>query len=186
MSDIKSGLKLTVIFMIILGLAYPLFMTGITNVIYPEKSKGSLICNKDELIGSKLIGQKFTDDKWFQGRPSAVDYDASKSGGSNLAMSNPEFKKSMDKNISDFISKNPGVKREDIPADLITASGSGLDPEITIEAARLQAERVAKANGITVEEVNKIIDKNKSDKFLGVAGQERVNVLKLNLDILNR
>jgi len=186
MKDIKRGLKLTLIFMIILGVIYPLAMTGISRVVFSEKSKGSLVYNKGEVIGSSLIGQKFTDDRWFQGRPSAVDYDASKSGGSNLAMSNPEFKKAVEKNIEEFLSKNPNVKREDIPADIITASASGLDPEITVASAKLQAERVAKANGKTVEEINKIIDMSKSGKFLGMFGQERVNVLKLNMMLLNK
>ena len=186
MSDIKRGLKLTLAFMIILGVIYPLTMTGISTLLFPDKSKGSLLYNKDELIGSSLIGQKFIDDRWFQGRPSAVDYDASKSGGSNLSMSNPEFKKAVDKNIQDFLSKNPTVKKEDIPADIVTASASGLDPEITVASAKLQAERVAKANGMTIEEINKIIDNNKNGKFLGVFGQERVNVLTLNLELLNK
>lgn len=186
MSDIKRGLKLTLIFMIILGVIYPLTMTGISNLVFPDKSKGSLIYNNGELIGSSLIGQKFTDDRWFQGRPSAVDYDASKSGGSNLSMSNPEFKKAVDKNIQDFLSKNPTVKKEDIPADIVTASASGLDPEITVASAKLQVERVARANGKTVDEINKIIDNNKSSKFLGVFGQERVNVLVLNMKLLNK
>lgn len=186
MSDIKRGLKLTLIFMIILGVIYPLTMTGISNLVFPDKSKGSLLYNKDELIGSSLIGQKFTDDRWFQGRPSAVDYDASKSGGSNLSMTNPEFKKAVDKNIEDFLSKNPTVKKEDIPADIVTASASGLDPEITVTAAKLQVERVARANGKTVDEINKIIDNNKSSKFLGLFGQERVNVLLLNMKLLNK
>jgi len=186
MKDVKRGLKLTLIFMIILGVIYPLTMTGISRLVFPEKSQGSLIYNKDELIGSSLIGQKFTDDKWFQGRPSAVDYDASKSGGTNLAMSNPEFKKSVEKNIQDFLSKNPTVKKEDIQADIVTASASGLDPEITVASAKLQAERVAKANGKTVDEINTIIDNAKISKFLGVFGQERVNVLELNLKLLNK
>jgi len=186
MKDIKRGLKLTLIFMIILGVIYPLAMTGISRIVFPEKSKGSLVYNKGQVIGSTLIGQKFTDDRWFQGRPSSVDYDASKSGGSNLAMSNPEFKKAVEKNIEEFLNKNPNVKREDIPADIITASASGLDPEITVTSAKLQAERVAKANGKAVEEINKIIDDNKSGKFLGLFGQERVNVLKLNMILLNK
>jgi len=92
----------------------------------------------------------------------------------------------VEKNIEEFLNKNPNVKREDIPADIITASASGLDPEITVASAKLQAERVAKANGKAVEEINKIIDDNKSGKFLGLFGQERVNVLKLNMILLNK
>ncbi|MDF2880951.1 MAG: KdpC [Clostridiaceae bacterium] len=186
MNEVKRGLRLTLIFVIILGVIYPLVMTGISNLIFPKQAKGSLVYNKNEIIGSSLIGQNFTDDKWFQGRPSAVQYDASKSGGTNLAMSNPEFRKALDKNVQNFLRKNPTVKKEDIPADIITASASGLDPEISVASAKLQAERVAKANGMSVDEVNKLIDSNKSRKFLGLFGQETVNVLTLNLNLLNK
>lgn len=186
MNNVKPSLRLTLIFILILGIIYPIVMTGISNLIFPEKAKGSLVYDKNQLIGSSIIGQKFTDDKWFHGRPSAIEYDASKSGGTNLAMSNPEFKKALDRNIKEFLSKNPTVKQEDIPSDMLTASASGLDPEITVVSAKLQADRVAKANGIAVEEVNRIIDSNKSGKFLGVFGQERVNVLKLNLKLSNK
>lgn len=186
MNEVKKGLRLTLIFAIILGVIYPLVMTGISNLLFPKQAKGSLVYNKNILIGSSLIGESFTDDKWFQGRPSAVNYDASKSGGTNAAMSNPEFKKALEKNLQDFLAKNPTVKKQDVPADIITASASGLDPEISVESARLQAGRVAKANGMSVDDVNKLIDSTKSGKFLGLFGQERVNVLTLNLKLLNR
>lgn len=186
MNDVKKGLRLALIFIIMLGVIYPLAMNGICNLIFPDKAKGSLVYIKNELAGSSLIGQNFTGDKWFQGRPSAAGYDASKSGGTNLAVSNPEFKKNLDKNIQDFLSRNPGVKEEDIPTDIITASASGLDPEISVTSAKLQAERIAKANGSSVDEINKIIDNNKEGKLLGVFGQERVNVLRLNLELLNK
>lgn len=185
MKDVKRGIKLTLIFMIMLGVIYPLVMTGISKLIFPSKSNGSLVYNNGQLIGSSLIGQQFTDGRWFQGRPSALNYDASKSGGTNLAMSNPEFTKEVNKNIQDFLSKNPSVKQQDIPTDMITASASGLDPDITVASAKLQAARVAKANGMTVDEVDKIIDNNKKGKFLGIFGQERVNILTLNMQLLN-
>lgn len=186
MSDIKRGLRLALVFMILLGIIYPLVMTGISNLIFPVKAQGSLVYNNNVLIGSSLIGQKFDEVRWFQGRPSAVDYDASKSGGSNLSMSNPEFKKALDKNLQDFLIKNPGVKKEGIPADMLTASASGLDPDITVASAKLQAERVAKANGMNIEQINKLIDDNKHSKLLGIFGQDRVNVLELNLKLLNK
>ncbi len=186
MNEVKKGLRLTLVFVIILGVIYPLAMTGISNLFFPKQAKGSLVYNKNVLVGSSLIGESFTDDKWFQGRPSAVNYDASKSGGTNTAMSNPEFKKILEKNLQDFLAKNPTVKKQDVPADMITASASGLDPEISVESARLQAERVAKANGMSVDDVNKLIDSTKSGKFLGLFGQERVNVLTLNLKLLNK
>jgi len=186
MSDLKRSIKLTLLFMLILGIIYPLTMTGLSRLIFPEKSKGSLVYNNGVLIGSTLIGQKFTDNRWFQGRPSTVDYNALNSGGSNLSMSNPEFKKEINKNIEDFLIKNPTVKKEDIPAEMVTSSASGLDPDITVASARLQAKRVAKANGLSLDEVNRIIDNNKNGKFLGIFGQERVNVLTLNMKLLNK
>ena len=186
MNEVKKGLRLTLIFVIILGVIYPLVVTGISNLFFPKQAKGSLVYNKNVLVGSSLIGESFTDNKWFQGRPSAVNYDSSKSGGPNTATSNPEFKKNLEKNLQDFLAKNPTVKKQDVPADMITASASGLDPEISVQSARLQAERVAKANGMSVNDVNKLIDSTKSGKFLGLFGQERVNVLTLNLKLLNK
>jgi K+-transporting ATPase ATPase C chain len=186
MKDIKRALKLTVVFTVILGIIYPAAMTGISKVLFNKSANGSLVYMNGTLIGSELIGQKFTEDKWFQGRPSAVDYDASKSGGTNIAMSNPKFASFVEDNISSFLKANPTVKRQDIPADIITASASGLDPEISVASARLQAERIAKANNMTVEKVNSIIEENKESKFLGIFGQERINVLKLNLALVNR
>lgn len=182
--EIKKAVKFTLVFMILLGLVYPFVMTGIANLLFPYQAKGSIIKIDGKPVGSELIGQKFTDPRWFVGRPSAVDYDASSSGGTNYALSNPKFHEEVQKNIEEFLKNNPGVKRSEIPADIITSSGSGLDPHISPKAAYLQVKRVANANGLPEEIVKKLVDKNIEGRFLGLFGEPRVNVLKLNLSLL--
>ena len=186
MKEFGKGFKFILVLMIITGIIFPLFMTGISRIIFPEKSKGSIVTQNGKIIGSKLIGQKFTDNKWFIGRPSASDYDGLKSGGSNLALTNPKFKESVNKNIEEFLSKNPEVSKNDIPVDMVTSSASGLDPDISYEAALLQAKRVAKENNISYNEVLKIVKDNKEGKFLGIFGEDKVNVLKVNLALLEK
>ncbi|ERM92058.1 potassium transporter KtrA [Caldanaerobacter subterraneus subsp. yonseiensis KB-1] len=182
--EIKRTIKFTLVFMVLLGLVYPFVMTGIANLLFPYQAKGSIIKVDSKPVGSELIGQKFTDPRWFMGRPSAVDYDATSSGGTNYALSNPKFHEELEKNIEEFLKKNPRVKRSEIPADIVTSSGSGLDPHISPEAAYLQVKRVAKANGLPEEVVKKLVDKNIEGRFLGLFGEPRVNVLKLNLSLL--
>lgn len=184
MSEVKKAIKFTLVLMILLGLIYPFIMTAIANLIFPYQAKGSIIKVDGKAVGSELIGQKFTDSKWFMGRPSAVDYNAESSGGTNYALSNPKFKEEVERNIEEFLKKNPGVKRSDIPADIVTSSASGLDPHISPQAAYLQVERVAKANNLPEEVVKKLVDKNIEGRFLGLFGEPRVNVLKLNLSLL--
>lgn len=186
MKELSRAIKVTLVFMLMLGILFPVVMTGISRVAFPNKSNGSLVYSDGKVVGSKLIGQNFQGDKWFQGRPSESKYDGTKSGGSNLSMTNPKWKKKVEENIDNFIKNNPGVKRKDIPEDIITSSASGLDPEISLEAANLQVARVAKANGITEDEVKKLVNDNCSGKFLGVFGEKRVNVLNLNLAVFNK
>ncbi|AEM79385.1 K+-transporting ATPase ATPase C chain [Thermoanaerobacter thermohydrosulfuricus] len=184
MSEVKKAIKFTLVLMILLGLIYPFIMTAIANLIFPYQAKGSIIKVDGKAVGSELIGQKFTDSKWFMGRPSAVDYNAESSGGTNYALSNPKFKEEVERNIEEFLKKNPGVKRSDIPADIVTSSASGLDPHISPQAAYLQVERVAKANNLPEKVVKKLVDENIEGRFLGLFGEPRVNVLKLNLSLL--
>jgi len=184
MSEFKKAIKFTLVSMVLIGLVYPFAMTVIANLIFPYQAKGSIIKVDGKTVGSELIGQKFTDSKWFMGRPSAVDYNAESSGGTNYALSNPKFKEEVEKNIEEFLKKNPGVKRSDIPADIVTSSASGLDPHISPQAAYLQVERVAKANNLPEKVVKKLVDENIEGRFLGIFGEPRVNVLKLNLSLL--
>lgn len=192
MKDLKRALKLSLIFIIICGLAYPLVLTGVGQTFFSHKANGSMIEVNGKVVGSELIGQKFESDKFFHGRVSAVDYNTTKeeknkndvnSGGTNLAVSNPALKDRVTKDIEEFLKKNPTVKKENLPQDLFTSSASGLDPHISVEAAKIQIERIAKATGIKGETLQSIIDNNTEGKDLGALGEERVNVLKMNLEI---
>lgn len=183
MKSIIKSIRLVLVFVILLGIIYPLTMTLISNAIFPAQAQGSLVKQNGTVVGSEIIGQSFTGSAWFHGRPSAASYDGLKSGGTNLALSNPRFTKDTEAAIDTFLKENPGVRKQDIPADIITSSASGLDPEISTEAAYEQAKRVAGANGLTEAEVKNVIDKDKEGRFLGIFGQDRVNVLKLNMDI---
>ncbi|AIS52982.1 potassium-transporting ATPase C chain [Thermoanaerobacter kivui] len=184
MNELKKAIKFVFVLMVLLGLVYPFVMTAIANLLFPYQANGSIIMLDGKPVGSELIGQKFTDSRWFMGRPSVVDYNAESSGGTNYALSNPKFKEEVEKNIEEFLKKNPGVKRSDIPADIVTSSGSGLDPHISPEAAYLQVKRVAAANHLPEEVVKKLVDKNVEGRFLGIFGEPRINVLKLNLSLL--
>jgi potassium-transporting ATPase KdpC subunit len=186
MRELKTAFKLTLVFVIIVGIIYPLVTTVFGKIIFPGKSAGSLVYNNGTVVGSTLIGQNFTDTKWFMGRPSAVNYDATKSGGTNQALSNPAFKAAVNKNIDDFLKNNPTAVKADVPEDIVTASASGLDPEISVEAALLQISRVAKGNSLTEDVVKTIVNNNIEHKFLGIFGEDRVNVLKLNLLIQDK
>jgi K+-transporting ATPase ATPase C chain len=149
--------------------------------MFPNQSNGLPIYKDGKLIGFENIGQKFYSDKYFWGRPSAVDYNAASTGGSNKGPSNPEYLKEVEKRIEDFLQKNPEIKRSEIPSDLVTASGSGLDPNISPQAAFIQVPRVARARNIDKETIRKLVEENIESPFLGMFGTERVNVLKLNL-----
>lgn len=200
----KSALVLTVLMLILCGFAYPAALTGLGQLIFPHQANGSLITAEGEktddpenAVGSAIVGQDFSGDSgYFQCRISGVNYntyteeekeDSSYagvgSGGSNLAPSNEELKQRAEKSVEEFLKNNPDVKKGDIPADLLTASGSGMDPDITPESAEIQIPSIAKNTGLTEEEIRKIVEKNTNGKTLGVLGHERVNVLKCNLEI---
>ncbi len=184
---VKNLLKsflLLVIFIVILGLLYPLAVTGISRIIFPAKSAGSLIYGGNEIIGSELIGQNFTDDKYFHPRPSAAGkngYDAISSGGSNLAPTNENFISTVGDRLESFKKENNLPDNTIIPADIVTSSGSGLDPDISVDSAMLQIERISDARGIPASEVKDLISKNIEKRPLGFLGEPKVNVLKLNL-----
>ena len=190
--------------LILCGFAYPAALTGLGQLIFPHQANGSLITAEGEktddpenAVGSAIVGQDFSgDSRYFQCRISGVNYntyteeekeDSSYagvgSGGSNLAPSNEELKQRAEKSVEEFLKNNPDVKKGDIPADLLTASGSGMDPDITPESAEIQIPSIAKNTGLTEEEIRKIVEKNTNGKTLGVFGHERVNVLKCNLEI---
>jgi K+-transporting ATPase ATPase C chain len=176
----RTSIRYTVVTTVLLGLGYPLLVTGIAGTIFPRKAAGSLILKDGQVIGSELLAQSFTSDKYFHPRPSAAGngYDATASGGSNLAQSNKTLVDRIQGSIDKLSQENPG---HPVPIDLVTTSGSGLDPDITPDAAFFQVPRVAKARGISEGQVRELIAANTAGRQLGVLGEARVNVLNLNL-----
>ena len=162
------SIKLTIVTLILFGVLYPLAITGIAYVTAHDHGRGDM----------SLIGQSFRSDKYFNGRPSAVAYNAAATGGSNKGPSDVEYLEQVEQRIKDVMAHNPTVKREDIPVDLVTASGGGLDPHISVKSAVIQADRIATARGLMKQSVMEVIDANIEKPFLGPAV---VNVLKLNL-----
>jgi K+-transporting ATPase ATPase C chain len=179
----KTSLLFTLVTVILLGLGYPLLVTGIAIVVFPHQAGGSLIQLQDgTVIGSELLAQSFTSDRYFHPRPSAAGngYDATASGGTNLAQSSKTLVTRIQGDIDKLAAQNPGKL---VPIDLVTTSASGLDPEITPANAGYQAARVAKARNLSEESVHKLIAQHITTRQLGVLGEDRVNVLELNLDL---
>ncbi|QEM05174.1 K(+)-transporting ATPase subunit C [Mucilaginibacter rubeus] len=174
------SIKLTLILIVLTAGIYPLAIAGIGKFT-PGKGDGETITYKGRVVGYANIGQKFTKDEYFWGRPSAVDYNAAGSGGSNKGPSNPDYLKQVEGRIDDFLKHNPGVTRSQIPAELVTASGSGLDPDLSPAGAKVQVARVAKVRGLSVDAVNKLVDEHTEQPLLGLFGPAKVNVLKLNV-----
>ena len=176
----KTAIRFTLVTTVLIGLGYPLLVTAIAGVVFPHKAAGSLILKDGQVIGSELIAQSFTSDKYFHPRPSAAGngYDATASGGSNLAQSNKALVTRIQGSIDQLSKENPG---HPVPIDLVTTSGSGLDPDITPDAAFFQLPRVAKARGIDENRVRQLIEHHITSRQLGVLGEPRVNVLELNL-----
>jgi K+-transporting ATPase ATPase C chain len=181
--SVRPAVILLLLMTLLCGLVYPLVITGIARLVFPAQAAGSLTYAHDQLIGSQLIGQSFTDPKYFWGRPSATTpqvYNASASTGSNLGPLNPALIDQVKANTKRFKDADPDNRRP-IPVDLVTASASGLDPEISRAAADYQAARVARARGLPVAEVESLIAAHTKERVLGLLGERRVNVLELNL-----
>lgn len=149
----------------------------------PNKGKGETVRVNSKIVGWKLIGQKFTDDKYFWSRPSAVDYNAASSGGSNKGPTNPDYLKQVQARIDTFLVHNPGIVKKDIPSDLVTASGAGLDPDISVQGAYVQVKRIARVRNLSEEKVKSLVDQHIEKPLLGLFGTEKVNVLQLNIDL---
>ncbi|WP_368491223.1 K(+)-transporting ATPase subunit C [Clostridium sp. BJN0013] len=193
---IKKPFLVTLVLLLVCGLVYPLLFTGISQVIFPKQANGSLVMVNDKAVGSALIGQSFTDDRFMKSRPSAVNYNTYTeedknsghyvsvgSGSNNYAPSNPELAKRVQKDIDEFLKANPSIKKENIPTDLLTASGSGLDPHISPESAAVQIPALVENTGLSKDKLETIVKDNTQGKALGIFGSETVNVLKVNLDI---
>jgi len=183
MKMIRPALTLLVIFSLIIGAAYPLAVTGLAQLLLPVQAKGSIIMRNGSPVGSSLIGQPFDDPKYFWGRPSVTQpfpYNAAASSGSNLGQSNPALLRLVQARITSLRAADPDDKKP-IPVDLVTASGSGLDPHISPAAAAYQVQRVAKARRLDEARIRELIAAYTEGRQLGILGEPRVNVLRLNL-----
>ena len=183
--QIKPAILIFLVLTVITGIIYPIFVTGISKALFPKEVGGSLIYRDGKAVGSSLIGQPFDDPKYLWGRISATSpaqYNASSSSGSNIGPSNPALIDEVKGRIKALQAADPGNKAP-IPVDLVTSSGSGLDPHISLAAAYYQVSRISKHRGIAESAVKDIIHKNTTGRFLGLIGEPVVNVLKVNLDL---
>jgi len=190
--EVRPAILLLVLLTLITGLAYPLAMTAIAGAIFPKQAQGSLIERDGKVVGSALIGQEFKEDKYFHGRPSATvapdpadstktvpaPYNAANSGGSNLGPTSKALNDRVKEDVEKLKAENPSAA---VPVDLVTTSGSGLDPDISPESALFQVPRIAKARSMPEESVRKLVTQNTSGRLAGLFGEPRVNVLALNL-----
>ena len=198
--QLRPALLMVLVFTVLLGLAYPLVVTGIAQSAFPDKANGSLVRQHGTVVGSRLIGQSFTDARgrplpqYFQSRPSAATgasgksatgYDPTLSSGSNLAATNPKLTAVVAQRVRDYRAFNRLAPGQAVPVDAVTASGSGLDPDISLANARLQAARVARARRLPLSTVLGLIDAHENQRTLGVLGEPTVNVLALNVALNN-
>lgn len=185
MNQIKITILATIVLTILFGLAYPLVFTGLAQVLFPHQANGSLVTVNGKVAGSELIGQSFTKPEYFHGRPSAAGnngYDAANSSGSNLGPTNQKLVDRVKADVQKFRAENPDYTGP-IPADLLTSSGSGLDPHISPASAEAQVARVAKARGVTPDRIAELVAKHTEGRQWGIFGEPRVNVLLLNIDL---
>ena len=199
---LQPAVTVTLVLMLVCGLGYPLLLNGLSGLLFPDQAKGSLVMVDGKAIGSEHVGQEFTAGYFMKGRPSAVHYntytvneegkavysDGSEftglaSGSSNYGPSNPALAQRVEEDMAAFLAANPDVRAEEIPTDLLTASGSGLDPHISPASAAVQLPAIAQASGLSMETLEQIVQKNTTGKLLGIFGEEAVNVLGVNADI---
>jgi K+-transporting ATPase ATPase C chain len=174
------ALKLTAVLVLLTAGLYPLLIAGVSKMA-PGKGDGVTVSRNGKVVGYANIGQKFSDDKYFQGRPSAVDYNAAGSGGSNKGPSNPDYLKVVQERIDTFLVHNPGITKEEIPVELVTASGSGLDPHLSPAGALVQVARIAALRGISADKLKALVQDKRNGPLLGLFGPSTVNVLQLNI-----
>lgn len=182
MKKIISIVTFTVLMVLLFAVIYPLTIFGIAQLA-PNKGKGETVSVNGKVVGYSKIGQKFDQDKYFWGRPSAVDYNASGSGASNKGATNPDYLKDVETRITAFVAKNPTVGRNEIPSEMVTASASGLDPDISIEGAKIQVARIAKARNIGADKIENLIVEHSAERLAGVFGPKKINILLLNTEL---
>jgi K+-transporting ATPase ATPase C chain len=183
MKELKRALIVFGVLVVITGIIYPLTVTGIAQLTMHRRANGSIVVVNGHTVGSELIGQQWASPRYFHGRPSATGYDASTSGGSNLGPSSADLEKNVEERIAQIRAENGLAADTPVPADLVTASASGLDPDISPESALLQVQRIAAARGLAPNTIKHLVDLHTRKPFLGVWGQPRVNVLELNIDL---
>lgn len=188
MKHLKTSIKLSIVFIIVCGLIYPLVLTGVGQVFMNSQANGSLIYVNDKVVGSKLIGQEFTRDMFFHGRPSTINYNTTttesttfETGSTADSANSSKLTSSVESRINKFLTENPTVARHNLPASLFTESASGLDPDITLQGAEVQIARVSKATGISRVDLIKYI--NESKESVSPSGETLINVLQLNIKI---
>lgn len=181
---ILPALKITLVSIIVFVGMYTLLIWGVAQA-GPNKGRGVTISVNHKVVGYKLEGQDFTADNYFNSRPSAVGYNAAGSGGSNKGPSNPDYLKLVQDRVDSFLVHNPGVKKEDIPAELVTASGSGLDPHLTPYGAKIQVKRIAAIRKLDGDKLLGLVDQQTEKPLMGIFGPAKVNVLKLNIELEN-
>ena len=179
-SLLRASLGLTVVALGLCGFIYSAAATGLGQVIFPDQANGSMIIENDQILGSRLVAQPFSQAQYFQPRPSAAKYDPMSMAGSNMAVTNPDLNKAIDERLNK-ISAQEQIEKSKIPADLVTASGSGIDPEISVESAMIQVKRIANARHLSEQEVIQLVQEHTLQPTFGILGQARVNVLELNL-----
>lgn len=198
----RQAVVVSVVLMLVCGLLFPALLTGLSSLFFPHQAGGSLITVNGEAVAAKNVGQEFLQEYYMWSRPSAYHYNVYKenedgsqtyndgtefpgigSGSNNFAPSNPDLIARVEEDIAYFLEKNPDVKREDIPTDLLTASGSGLDPHISPAAAEIQIPRIVKASGLSEDAVREIVASHTSGKLFGIFGEETVNVVQVNIAI---
>ncbi|WP_068777019.1 potassium-transporting ATPase subunit KdpC [Paenibacillus sp. FJAT-26967] len=183
-SALSISIRISVIFIVLCGIIYPLVSTGAAQVIFPKQADGSVIKNEQgQIIGSENIGQQFTSPGLFHGRVSSIEYKAEASGSNNYAPSNPDMHKRTQESVEAWKKENPEVSVNKLPLSLITNSASGLDPHISPESAEVQIPRISKETGLTASQLQELVQKHTEGRDLGLFGEPRVNVLELNIDL---
>lgn len=182
MKSLRNVLGLHFATVILFGVLFPLAV-WLIGQLFPQPANGFPIYKEGRRVGFENIGQKFTDPKYFWGRPSAVDYNAASTGGSNKGPTNPDYLRTVRDRIDTLLKYNPWIKKSDIPADMVTASGSGIDPHISVQGAMFQIPRISKIRKLDEHEIKMLVENNIEKPWLGLFGPERVNVLRLNIDL---
>ena len=188
MKNLWISLKITLAMCLLLGVGYVLVLRGVSAVAGPNGGEAETVTLDGRIVGAANVGQAFTDNTHFWSRPSAVDYNGGGSGGSNKATTNPEYLAQVEQRVQDFLATHPYLTRAEVPAEMVTASGSGLDPDISPRGAQVQVQRVARARGLDAATVQRLVDSLTRKPWLGLFGTEKVNVLRLNvaLEELNK